>query len=100
MMCVFKLTVDGRVKFYEIVTISEENNTLILRLKHFDKSLKGWEDKDKAIEFKLVKITGNKVFFDEFTFERVDENEMNIYVVIENKGKKTETKFSYKRQKL
>ena len=35
MMATFKLISDGKVNFYEIETISEENNSLILRLKHF-----------------------------------------------------------------
>ncbi len=97
MMCSFKLVVDGKVKFYELATISEENNTLILRLKHFHSNLKGWEEKDKTIDFRLVKVTDNKIYFDEFTFERVDKNKINIYVVIESKGKREEVKFSYKK---
>jgi Domain of unknown function (DUF6265) len=97
MMCAFKLVVDGKVKFYELVTISEENGTLMLRLKHFHSSLKGWEDKDKTIDFRLVKITDNRLYFDEFTFERVDANLMNIYVVIESGGRREEVKFAYKR---
>ena len=99
MMCVFKLVVDGKVKFYEIVTISEENNTLMLRLKHFSDNLVGWEEKDETIDFALVKVTENKVFFDGFTFEKIGEDEINVYVVISNEGKKEEAKFSYKRFK-
>ena len=95
MMCTFKLVVNGKVKFYELVTISEEAGTLILRLKHFHPTLKGWEEKDKTIDFRLVKLTENKIYFDEFTFERIGSNEMNIYVVIESNGKRQEVKFSY-----
>lgn len=42
MMGSFKLVQEGQVKFYEIITLSETENTLILRLKHFDSKLKGW----------------------------------------------------------
>ena len=100
MMCAFKLTVDNKVKFYELVTISEENNTLILRLKHFHQDLKGWETKDETIDFKLVKVTNDKVFFDEFTFEKDGKDGMNIYVVIQNGNEENEVMFSYKREKL
>lgn len=100
MMCTFKLVVAGKVQFYELVTIVEENNTLIMRLKHFDGALKGWETKDETIDFKLVKITDDIVYFDQFTFEKVNEREMNIYVVIENNGKKEEVKFNYNRREL
>ena len=95
MVCAFKLVVDGKVKFYELVTISEENNTLVLRLKHFHSNLKGWEEKDKTVDFRLVKATDNKIYFDEFTFERVGARKMNIYVVIKSKEKREEVKFAY-----
>ncbi|MBN1985275.1 MAG: hypothetical protein JW761_03170 [Prolixibacteraceae bacterium] len=97
MMCVFRLVTDRQVNFYEICTMVEENETLILRLKHFHPDLKGWEEQDKTVDFKLVKVTPGKVFFDGFTFERINENEINIYVVIDNQDQKTETKFNYHR---
>jgi hypothetical protein len=97
MMCAFKLVVENEVRFYEICTISEENGTLILRLKHFDGSLKGWEEKDETIDFRLVKVEKDKVFFDQFTFEKVGPDELNIYVVIDSGGKEEEVKFNYHR---
>lgn len=99
MMCMFKLVVNNKVSFYELVTLTEENNTLMLRLKHFHGNLKGWEEKDKTIDFRLVRVTENKVYFDKFTFERVSDTEMNIYVVISNKGKEDEIKFTYQKVK-
>ncbi len=57
--------------------------------------MKGWEEKDKTIDFKLVKVTSTKIYFDEFTIERISKSQMNIYVVIENNGKREEVKFSY-----
>lgn len=99
MMCMFKLVVNNKVSFYELVTLTEENNTLMLRLKHFHGNLKGWEEKDKTIDFPLVKVTENKVYFDKFTFERVSDTQMNIYVVISNKGKEDEIKFAYQKVK-
>eukprot|EP00764_Aduncisulcus_paluster_P013814 gnl/Carplike_NY0171/751_a1037_4762.p1 GENE.gnl/Carplike_NY0171/751_a1037_4762~~gnl/Carplike_NY0171/751_a1037_4762.p1 ORF type:complete len:185 (+),score=11.97 gnl/Carplike_NY0171/751_a1037_4762:40-555(+) len=97
MMCVFRLIVNGEVNFYEIVTLVEKKETLLLRLKHFHSDLKGWEEKDKTIDFKLVKVTPNKIFFDGFTFEQISKNEINIYVVIDNQGEKSEVKFNYHR---
>ena len=95
-MCAFKLVVDGKIKFYELCTITEENNSLILKIKHFNSDLKGWEDKDKSAEFPLVKITKNRVYFDEFTFEKISADEINIYVVIQQKnGQQEEVKFNY-----
>lgn len=98
MMCVFKLVVEDEVRFYEIITLTEEQGTLMLRLKHFHGDLKGWEEKDETVDFPLVKVTPGKVFFDGFTFERVSAEEMNIYVLLEDgDGNRQEEVFRYER---
>ena len=99
MMGAFKLVVDNKVQFYEIETISEENQSLIFRLKHFNKDLKGWEEKDQTIDFKLVKVTENKVYFNGLTLEKISNDEINIYVAIKDGGITTEEKFTYTRYK-
>jgi len=97
MMGSFKLVVNEIVQFYELCTITEENESLLLRIKHFDKDLKGWEEKDQSIEFPLVKIEKNKVYFDGLTFEKINEDELNIYVIFKDEGKEeVEMKFNYK----
>lgn len=97
MMCSFKLVSDGKVSFYEIVTLSEEAGSLIIRLKHFHGDLKGWEEKDKTIDFPLVKIEGNRAYFDGMTFERTSADELTVYVMIGKKGEEKEVKFPYRR---
>ena len=97
MMGAFKLVVENKVQFYEIETISEESGTLVFRLKHFHRDLKGWEEKDKTIDFVLVKVMENKVYFNGMTIERISDKEINIYVAIEDNGSTTEEKFTYKR---
>jgi hypothetical protein len=99
MMGAFKLVVENKVQFYEIETISEENQSLIFRLKHFNKDLKGWEEKDQTIDFKLVKVTENKVYFNGLTLEKISNDEINIYVAIKDGGITTEEKFTYTRYK-
>ena len=98
MMGSFKLVENNKVKFYELETIQEIDSTLILRLKHFDSDLKGWEEKNETVDFKLVKIIPDKVFFDGFTIEKINDNEINMYVNVSDKeGKIEEVKFNYKR---
>ena len=60
MMGSFKLVYEHEIQFYEIMTIAEIDETLIMRLKHFHADLKGWEEKDQTVDFKLVKITPNE----------------------------------------
>lgn len=97
MMFVFKLTVNDKTVFYEVGGIRQVGNTLLLQLKHFGNDFKGWEEKDETVDFKLVKIEKNAVYFDGMTFEKLNDNEINIYVVIDENGKQEEVKFNYKR---
>lgn len=97
MMAAFKLSVNDQVKFYELETILEQGGTLILKLKHFSSDLHGWEEKTETVDFRLVKVTDDKVYFDGMTFENVSHKEMNVYVLIGDEGAEQETKFNYKR---
>ena len=96
MVASFRLVVEGKTSFYEIETITEENGSLILRLKHFGADLKGWEEKDEAIDFPLVKLEPHKAYFDGMTFEKTSEDEMNVYVLMKyDDGTEKEMKFAY-----
>lgn len=98
MMFVFRLLVDNKVQFYEIGGIRQIGETLLLQLKHFNGDFTGWEEKDETVDFKLVKIDSTKVYFDQFTFEKISDQEMNVYVVIsEKEGLEKEVKFNYKK---
>lgn len=99
MMFSFRLIADGKVQFYELGHIQQIDETLILQLKHFHGNLKGWEEKDETVDFKLNKIEGNRIYFDDFTFEKINENEINLYVMVDNEdGASEEVKFNYKRR--
>jgi hypothetical protein len=72
--------------------------SLILQLKHFDTDLKGWETKNETVDFPLIKITPTQVIFEGMSFEKVNENEMNVYVDIKNDNGDIElVKFNYKK---
>ncbi len=98
MMFSFKLVADGKVVFYELGGIRQVDGSLIFQLKHFGNDFKGWEEKDETVDAKLVKIEGNRAYFEGFTFENINDNEIAIYVLIEEKGKTEEVKFNYYRQ--
>ncbi|XLS29520.1 DUF6265 family protein [Flavobacteriaceae bacterium M23B6Z8] len=99
MMFVFRHIVDGKVTFYEAGAIMETPEGLILRFKHFHGDMKGWEKKDETVDFKFIKLENNIAYFNDFTFEKISDTEMNIYVMIsEEKTKPVEVKFNYKKQ--
>lgn len=98
MMFSFKLVADDEVSFYELGHIREIEKTLIYELKHFHGDLKGWEEKDEVKSFKLVKVDADRVYFEGFTFEKVSDNEINIYAQIGNEdGSAQEVTFNFKK---
>jgi len=96
MLGVFRSYSGGEIGFYELFTISELQQSLILRLKHFSPDLKGWEKKDNTLDFKLVKISKDMVWFEGFTIQRIGANKYNIYLATKNEeGTLGEMVFKY-----
>ena len=91
---------DTLIVFYEIVTITEDGQSLTLKLKHFNKDLTGWEEKNEVREFKLVKKEKNKLWFEGMTFELIDQNSFQVYLAIKKKnGEVIEEVFPYRKVK-
>ncbi|MBW8242993.1 hypothetical protein K1F50_09295 [Muricauda oceani] len=99
MMFVFRLVNNDKVSFYESGHIQQLDDSLILQLKHFDGNMRGWEEKDETIDFKLVKLEPNKVYFEDLTMEKISDDQMNVWVLIEEGGNQEEVLFAYKRVK-
>ncbi len=97
MMFVFRLVNDGKVSFYEAGHIQEQDNTLILQLKHFHGNLHGWEEKDETVDFKLVKIEDSIAYFEGFTIEKINENAITMHVLVGEDDKAQEVPFAYQR---
>jgi hypothetical protein len=98
MMASFKFTENKQVKFYELMTISEHQGSLILRLKHFGHDLKGWEQKNQSMNFKLVRLANKVAYFEGYTYKMISRDEMHVFVVIDTDGKKQETQFVFTRK--
>lgn len=98
MLGMFRLVKDGKPVFYELVTMSEEQGSLIIRLKHFHPDMKGWEEKAQTVDFPLVAKEGNTVYFSGLTLRRDDEDTITVYLAIGDKtGKPREETFRYRR---
>ena len=101
MMGMFKLVKDGKVAFYELLTIVPENESYVLRLKHFNQGLVGWEEKDKSVEFPFVSASPTKVVFKGLVFSRdtkFSRDRMKITVSLD--GNKKPLVFNCKRNSL
>lgn len=95
---VFRLVRDGSVQFYELVTLVEEDGSLVLRLKHFGPDLSGWEEKGESVDFPLVRRTADGLWFDGLTIRREGEGHMKIWVALQSEGEEVrEALFEYRR---
>lgn len=99
MMFVFRLVNDDKVSFYEVGHIKQIDETLLMQLKHFHEDLRGWEEKEETVDFKLVKLENDAVYFEGLTMKKIDENQIDVYVLVESEGKKEEILFSYRKIK-
>lgn len=97
MVGTFKLSSKGKVKFYEIEIIREVGDSLVLQLKHFHHDLKGWEEKDKTVDFALVKMEDNAAYFEGFTIRKISDDEIHMFVVFSREPEIKEASFKYKR---
>jgi len=87
MLGTFKLVVDGQVKFYELMTLVEVDDSLLLGIKHFNPDLSGWEAQDACIESRSQKLEAHQALFEGFTFQRIDENHLRIEAETKTPGK-------------
>lgn len=92
MMGMFRLSGNSN-SFFELLTIVQEAETIRLRLKHFDKDLKGWEEKDETVDFRFVGATDREVRFEGLTFRKIDADTMHAFVVVREGDQQNEFKF-------
>ena len=55
MMGMFRWMKDDKVWMYELMTIIADGDEIVFRLKHFDRNMVGWEEKDKSISAKCCR---------------------------------------------
>ena len=97
MMGMYRLVRDGKPVFYELLTLVEENGSLVMRLKHFHADLKGWEEKDDTVEFPLVAVADGAVHFEGMSFHPRGDT-LTVYLAIKSRsGDVREETFTYTR---
>ena len=73
MASVYRGMREGRVTLFEIVTLVEAGQSLAIRLKHFGPDLRGWEPKEKTVDFNLVRAEPGALYLDGMTYRRTPE---------------------------
>lgn len=85
--------------FYELLTLLEEQGSLIIRLKHFTPKLTGWEEKDKTVDFPFVAKKDGVLHFDGMAFKPEGKDAVTVHLAIHNRqdGSVREAVFNYRR---
>ncbi|MCH9648933.1 MAG: hypothetical protein K0U98_11895 [Deltaproteobacteria bacterium] len=92
----FVLAQEGKVAFSEAMVLVEEEESLVLKVKHFDPNFIGWEEKDGFVRFPLVHLEENVAYFSGLTLRRSGDS-LTIHLVIHQKGKRGEVEFHFER---
>jgi hypothetical protein len=105
MLGMFRWLKDGKVYLYELLAIEPESAGLVLRLKHFDRGLVGWEAKSTPLAFPLVSIGEREVAFERggtfrstrFVYKQVNECELIVTTEDRKGAEVTRYEFRYTR---
>jgi hypothetical protein len=62
MLGAFRLVVEGEVRVIEYLMITEEEDRIVYRFKHFRPDYTTWED-DRPLEFTLIEVSANEAIF-------------------------------------
>jgi hypothetical protein len=101
MMGMFRLVRDGKVVFYEFLTLVEHEGSLLLKLKHFNPDLTGWEEKANFVTFRLLKTTPDAAYFGGLTFRRAGADRLEIFLALRDSATGTlrEERFALTRRR-
>jgi hypothetical protein len=63
MIGMFREMTGGKTTFYEFLAIAQEETGLVMRMKHFDANLAGWEEKDRSVVFDVASTSKDQAVF-------------------------------------
>jgi hypothetical protein len=106
MMGMWRLVREGKGRVYEFLVIEQGAEGPVLRFRHFNPGLVGWEEKDRPLVLPLVKLTDGEAVFDNgdaakplrLTYKRPAPGELVVVLERMEKDKLTATEFRYKRR--
>ena len=90
---------DGSLIFTEHMYMAEEAGSLVLKLKHFNPDLTGWEEKDGMVRFRLLSAEPCALYFSALTYRCEGEDGLLVAVRMKSEGEKVnELVFRFRRR--
>lgn len=91
---------DGSIMFTEHMYLTEEAGSLMVKLKHFNPDLTGWEEKDGMVRFRLLSIEPCAAYFASLTYRCDGPDGLLVAVRMKSEGDKVdELVFRFKRRR-
>lgn len=91
---------DGSIMFTEHMYLTEEAGSLMVKLKHFNPDLTGWEEKDAMVRFRLLSIEPCAAYFASLTYRCDGPDGLLVAVRMKSEGDKVdELVFRFKRRR-
>lgn len=73
-------TAEGGIMFSEHMYLMEQDGSLVVKLKHFNPDLTGWEEKDGMVTFRLIAAEPCALHFNALTYRCDGEGKMVVAV--------------------
>ena len=102
MMGTFRFVKDGKGRFYELMLIEQTPDGPVLRLKHFNAGLVGWEDKAQVYSFHLVEYGKTVAVFElenkssRLTYRAFPKGELSVLLEHPTDTKQKAEEFKFK----
>lgn len=97
----------GQALFYEFQVIEETASGVYLKIKHFNRALKGQEEREKFANFKLSRAANGEAFFETdeddarvtLLYKRLPNGrlEIDFHKIVKSTGKEQKMLFSFER---
>lgn len=97
----FRLLQQDHLAFSEFFMLTRQEERWTLRLKHFHPTMQGWEEKDKFVEFPLIRVKGTEACFNGLTYRLQASGEMHVFLAFRQQdGTYREEKIVFRRQSI
>jgi hypothetical protein len=104
MMGMFAFTKEGRARFYEFLLIEQTASGPVLRLKHFNPGLIGWEEKAEVYSYPLIGLSPRRAVFERadketrLTFEATESGTLAVTLDQKRDAAWKSSRFVYSRK--
>ncbi len=105
MIGMFRWSKKDKIWMSEMLSIVTEGDNIVLRIKHFDRTMIGWEEKDKALTLPLVRQSSDESVFEtedkveRLTYRKTGADTMDVLLEVNGKERQERIELHFARHK-